>query len=147
MLSFGRRRFVSLIRATSIAALAAVDAYAQTGRMYRVGVLETVSADQNRDNLDALLRGLRERGYVEGQNLRLEYRSADGRADRFLHEEDRRPSLEDFDFGELISRSQAEENRPRSKSEIIDFLRAEGERSVGALDQRRGVPAHGVDER
>src|SRR5436190_6240200 len=84
MLSFGRRRFVSLISATSIAALAAVDAYAQTGRVYRVGVLETVSAERNRDNLDALLRGLRERGYVEGQNLRIEYRSADGRADRFL---------------------------------------------------------------
>ena len=84
MLSFGRRRFVSLISATSVAALAAVDAYAQTGRIYRVGVLETVSADRNRDNLDALLRGLRERGYVEGQNLRVEYRSADGRADRFL---------------------------------------------------------------
>src|SRR5947208_11060588 len=84
MLPFGRRRFVSLISATSIAALAAVGAYAQTGRVYRVGVLETVSADRNRDNLDALLRGLRERGYVEGQNLRIEYRSADGRADRFL---------------------------------------------------------------
>src|SRR5438874_13749514 len=84
MLSFGRRRFVSLISATSIAALAAVGAYAQTGRVYRVGVLETVSADRNRDNLDALLRGLRERGYVEGQNLRIEYRSANGRAERFL---------------------------------------------------------------
>ena len=84
MLSFGRRRFVSLISATSVAALAAVDAYAQAGRVYRVGILETVSADRNRDNLDALLRGLRERGYVEGQNLRIEYRSADGRADRFL---------------------------------------------------------------
>ena len=82
MLSFGRRRFVSLISATSIAALAAVDAYAQTGRTYRIGVLETVSADRNRDNLDALLHGLRERGYVEGQNLRIEYRSADGRADQ-----------------------------------------------------------------
>jgi putative ABC transport system substrate-binding protein len=84
MLSFGRRRFVSLISATSIAALAAVDAYAEAGRVYRVGILETVSADRNRDNLDALLRGLRERGYAEGQNLRIEYRSADGRADRFL---------------------------------------------------------------
>jgi putative ABC transport system substrate-binding protein len=58
--------------------------HAQAGRVYRVGILETVSADRNRDNLDALLRGLRERGYVEGQNLRIEYRSADGRADRFL---------------------------------------------------------------
>jgi len=61
-----------------------IDAEAQSGRTYRIGVLETVSADRNRDNLDALLRGLRERGYVEGQNLRIEYRSADGRAERFL---------------------------------------------------------------
>ena len=41
-------------------------------------------AERNRDNLDGLLRGLRERGYVEGQNLRIEYRSADGQAERFL---------------------------------------------------------------
>ena len=66
-----------------------------------------------------------------------------GRADRFLHEEDRRPSLEDFDFGELISRSQAEEKRPRSKREIIDFLRAEGERSVEWLD---GLPETQLSE-
>lgn len=51
-------------------------------------------------------------------------------ADRFLHEEDRRPSLERFDFGKLISRSELEEKRPRSKGEIIDLLRTEGERSA-----------------
>ena len=53
-----------------------------------------------------------------------------GRADRFLHEEDRRPSLETFDFGELINRSQAEEKRPRSKREIVELLRTEGESSA-----------------
>jgi len=66
-----------------------------------------------------------------------------GRADRFLHEEDRRPSLEDFDFGELISRSQAEEERPRSKSEIIDFLRTEGERSAQWVE---GLPETQLSE-
>src|SRR3989454_1053045 len=66
-----------------------------------------------------------------------------GRADRFLHEEDRRPSLEDFDFGELISRSQAEEKRPRSKREVIDFLRAEGERSVEWVE---GLPETQLSE-
>ena len=50
-----------------------------------------------------------------------------GRADRFLHEEDRRPSLETFDFGELINRSQLEEKRPRSKREVVELLRTEGE--------------------
>jgi putative ABC transport system substrate-binding protein len=79
-----RRRFVSLICAVSIVGVAEDEVHAQAGRVYRVGILETVSADRNRDNLDALLRGLRERGYAEGQNLRIEYRSADGRADRFL---------------------------------------------------------------
>ena len=67
-----------------------------------------------------------------------------GPADRFLHEEDRRPSLEDFDFGELISRSQAEEKRPRSKREIVDFLRAEGERSVQWVE---GLPETHLSER
>ena len=53
-----------------------------------------------------------------------------GRADRFLHEEERRPSLEGFDFGELITRSQAEEKRLRSKREIVELLRTEGESSA-----------------
>jgi uncharacterized damage-inducible protein DinB len=60
-----------------------------------------------------------------------------GRADRFLHEEDRRPSLESFDFGELISRSQLEEKRPRSKREIIELLRTEGESTAQWLE---GLP-------
>jgi uncharacterized damage-inducible protein DinB len=50
------------------------------------------------------------------------------RADRFLHEEEHRSSLEGFDFGELVSKSELEEKRPKSKSEIIDLLRTEGER-------------------
>jgi uncharacterized damage-inducible protein DinB len=60
-----------------------------------------------------------------------------GRSAHFLHEEDRRPSLEDFDFGTLISRSQTEEKRPRSKSEVIELLRTEGERTAQWLE---GLP-------
>lgn len=51
----------------------------QTGRVYRVGVLETVPSAAN---LAALRRGLAELGYVEGQNLAIEHRSADGRTTR-----------------------------------------------------------------
>jgi putative ABC transport system substrate-binding protein len=58
-------------------------ACAQSGKVYRIGLLETTSASANRTNLDALLRGLREAGYVEGKNLIIDYRSADGRIDRF----------------------------------------------------------------
>jgi ABC-type uncharacterized transport system substrate-binding protein len=55
----------------------------QREKVYRVGILDTTSATQNAANLDALREGFRELGYVEGQNLVLEYRSADGRAERF----------------------------------------------------------------
>jgi len=55
----------------------------QSGRVYRIGILESIPAAQNAANLDALRRGLRERGYVEGRNLVIEYRSTEGRAERF----------------------------------------------------------------
>jgi putative ABC transport system substrate-binding protein len=53
------------------------------GKVYRIGMLEAIPAAQNAANLDALRKGLRDFGYVEGRNLIIEYRSADGRADRF----------------------------------------------------------------
>jgi putative ABC transport system substrate-binding protein len=58
-------------------------AHAQSGKVYRIGMLETTAAPANRANLDAFLRGLREAGYVEGRNLIIDYRSADGRPERF----------------------------------------------------------------
>jgi len=55
----------------------------QTTKLWRIGVLETIPAGANAANLAALRQGLRERGYVEGQNLLIEYRSSDGRDERF----------------------------------------------------------------
>ena len=55
----------------------------QAGKIYRIGILETIPAARNAANLDALRKGLRDLGYVEGRNLVIEYRSADGRAERF----------------------------------------------------------------
>jgi putative ABC transport system substrate-binding protein len=50
---------------------------------YRIGMLERTSAATNAPNLEAFRKGLRERGYVEGEGFVLEYRSADGRDERF----------------------------------------------------------------
>src|SRR5262249_36415224 len=50
------------------------------------------------------------------------------RADRFLHEEGHLSSLEGFDFGAFIKKSEIEEKRPRSKSEVVALLLTEGER-------------------
>jgi putative ABC transport system substrate-binding protein len=48
-----------------------------------IGVLETVSAVLNATNVNAFKNGLRELGYKEGPDYRIEYRSADGIAARF----------------------------------------------------------------
>jgi len=55
----------------------------QPAGTYRIGVLETLPPDRNKANFGALLRGLHKYGYIEGQNLQIEYRSADGHDDRF----------------------------------------------------------------
>ena len=46
---------------------------------------------------------------------------------RLLHEERRVSTIEGFDFSELIERSELEEKKTRSKREIIELLRTEGE--------------------
>ncbi len=48
--------------------------------------------------------------------------------DRFLHEEEHLSSLEGFDFGALLKKSEFEEKRARSKDQIVALLRTEGER-------------------
>jgi putative ABC transport system substrate-binding protein len=55
----------------------------QAGKVWRMGVLEATPSTQNAANLEALRHGLRALGYVEGQNLVIDYRSADGRTERF----------------------------------------------------------------
>jgi len=53
------------------------------GKVYRIGVLEVVSVTSNTINLAAFREGLKEFGYADGQNFVIEYRSADGRPERF----------------------------------------------------------------
>jgi putative ABC transport system substrate-binding protein len=77
-----RHEFIRLLGGAAAAWSLAARAQ-QPARIYRVGVLETIPADRNEANFNALLRGLREHGYIEGQNLHIEYRSADGHSDRF----------------------------------------------------------------
>lgn len=76
-----RREFITLIGTVAAWPLAA--RAQQPARSYRIGILETLPQDRNKANFNALLRGLREHGYIDGQNLQIEYRSADGHGDRF----------------------------------------------------------------
>ena len=78
-----RREFITLLGGSALTWPLVARAQ-QVGKVYRIGILEPIPAAQNAANLDALREGLRRLGYVEGQNLVIEYRSADGRAERFL---------------------------------------------------------------
>jgi putative ABC transport system substrate-binding protein len=77
-----RREFITLLGGAAAAWPFRAGAQ-QAGKVYRIGVLEMTSATLNVANVYALRAGLRQLGYFEGQNLVIEYRSADGRDDRF----------------------------------------------------------------
>ncbi len=80
-----RRHFIAALAGAAALRLVAwpLAARAQSGsRRYRIGVLDT-SAPQLNGNFKVLQQSLRALGYVEGENLRFEYRSADGRNESF----------------------------------------------------------------
>jgi putative tryptophan/tyrosine transport system substrate-binding protein len=54
----------------------------QAGKMPRIGFLRATSPSDSPHLLDAFRQGLRELGWVEGQNIVIDYRFAEGRFDR-----------------------------------------------------------------
>ena len=58
------------------------DTAAQTTRTHRLGFLGGATAEGYASLVEALLLGLRDHGYVVGQNLAIEYRWADGNYER-----------------------------------------------------------------
>jgi len=77
-----RRAFIGTLASGLLAAPLAAEAQ-KAGKLYRIGVLDSVGLAANQANLDAFRQGLRDLGHVEGQHFVIEYRSAEGRAERF----------------------------------------------------------------
>jgi len=57
-------------------------AQAQTGKVWRIGYLDQGSADRDRPYLEAFKEGLRDLGWVEGKNIAIEARFAEGATDQ-----------------------------------------------------------------
>src|SRR5688500_5082369 len=67
----------------SFALLAApLGAEAQPAKVARIGFLAPTSASSNPERVEAMFAGLRELGYVEGKNIVIEFRWAEGKFDR-----------------------------------------------------------------
>ncbi len=76
-----RRTFVGVVAGALLAMPLAIEAQ-EAEKVARIGYLSPNSAEFGQHTLAAFRQGLRERGWVEGQNLLIEDRWADGRADR-----------------------------------------------------------------
>jgi len=76
-----RRTFLTGTGAVLLAAPLAAEAQQQAGKVWRIGYLSASSAAAPTVR-ESFLQGLRDLGYVEGRDFVMEYRFAEGQADR-----------------------------------------------------------------
>jgi putative ABC transport system substrate-binding protein len=87
----------------------------QAGKVPRIGFLGTTSPSAISARVEGFRQGLRENGYIEGQNIAIEYRWAEGKLDRL-------PNL----AAELVSHK-------------VDIIVTHGEAAIRALKQATGT--------
>jgi putative tryptophan/tyrosine transport system substrate-binding protein len=74
-----RREFIALLG--SLASPRAAQAQ-QAIKIFRIGFLGSISASKYASQVEALLAGLHDLGYVDGKNITIEFRWAEGKYDR-----------------------------------------------------------------
>lgn len=75
-----RRRIIFALGAGALAA--SLRSFAQQQKTYRVGILSVGSPASAKSAIEAFVQGLRDLGYVEGKNISIERRFAEGNRDR-----------------------------------------------------------------
>jgi putative tryptophan/tyrosine transport system substrate-binding protein len=76
-----RREFIAVLGGAAVAGLR-VTAAQEPAKVWRVGWIWTGPSTGNPDEVAGFRQGLKDFGYVEGQNIVVEYRFAEGRPDR-----------------------------------------------------------------
>ncbi len=77
-----RRRLILALGATTLAPGTVCSQQLPAKRVYRIGFLYSESASAVPSRLEALRGGLRDLGYVEGRNIAIEFRWAEGKDER-----------------------------------------------------------------
>ena len=77
------RKWAELVAlAVAFTLCGAVATAQQSGKVWRIGYLTTLPSALDSSRSEAIRQALRKVGYVEGQNIAIEYRSAEGKLDR-----------------------------------------------------------------
>ena len=77
-----KKKIISFVLGTMLSALGVRVEAQQPAKIPRIGYLDAVSLSVNAARVEAFRQGLRKLGYVEGKNIFIEWRSADGKLDR-----------------------------------------------------------------
>ena len=73
----------SILVAVVLLALGVTAEAQQPKKVHRIGYLSCIDPARESARAEAIRLALRELGYIEGQNIAIEYRYAEGKADRF----------------------------------------------------------------
>src|SRR3990172_9680290 len=77
-----RKNIIGFALGATLLALSFPSAAQQAKKIPRIGFLGGGSPSTHKVVLDAFRQGVRELGYIEGQNIAIEYRYADGKSER-----------------------------------------------------------------
>src|SRR6266542_4957229 len=77
-----RKPVLSILFVVVLLAVGAIAEAQQPAKITPIGYLDAVSLSVNAARVEAFRQGLRKLGYVEGKNIFIEWRSADGKLDR-----------------------------------------------------------------
>jgi hypothetical protein len=77
------RKFLYLLLTVFLLVTVSIGEAQQPKKVFRIGYLSNRDPARESDRAEAIRRALRELGYIEGQNIAIDYRYAEGKQDRY----------------------------------------------------------------